>query len=100
MSEQDAAFKNTDRELWRKVPGDYYSPRIFITQGEGIGIEVGGYCLVFPVEGWHCLGKDIEGLRAKVSAFERALADAHERIAELEQTNFDMWMAGRENEKS
>lgn len=36
----------------------------------------------------------------RIATLERDLATAQERIAELEQSNFDMWMTGRENEKS
>lgn len=46
---------NTDRELWREVEGDYYAPRIFVTAGGGIGIEVGGLVYVKPVRDWHAL---------------------------------------------
>jgi len=43
--------KNTDVELWRENPGDYYSPRIFATKS-GIGIDVGGRVVVMPVRDW------------------------------------------------
>lgn len=49
--------KNTDREIWRKVPGDYYSPSIHVTEGGGIGIDVGGFVIVKPVKWWHELAK-------------------------------------------
>lgn len=55
--ENDQPALNTDRELWRKVPGDYYSPRIHVTDGDGIGIDVGGNVIVLPVELWHRAGK-------------------------------------------
>lgn len=44
MSEQ--AAKNTDRELWRgpdKGAGSYYADSIHVTEGGGIGINVGGH---------------------------------------------------------
>ena len=47
--------KNTDREIWRKVPGDFYSPSIHVTEGGGIGINVGGTVIVMPVEEWMAL---------------------------------------------
>ena len=53
----NSAKKNTDRELWRKVPGDYYSPSIHATEGGGIGINVGGHVIVAPVEKWHESGE-------------------------------------------
>ena len=51
----DAPCKNTDREIWRKIAGDYYSPSIHITGGGGVGMNVGGYVIVMPVEQWHAL---------------------------------------------
>jgi hypothetical protein len=54
MSDSQAAL-NTDRELWRKTGGDYYSPRIYVNDGGGIGIDVGGTVYVKSVEAWHAL---------------------------------------------
>jgi hypothetical protein len=48
---------NTDTELWRETPGDYYSDSIYVTKDAGIGINVGGYVIVAPVRRWHELGK-------------------------------------------
>ncbi len=45
--------KNTDKEIWRRVPGDYYSPSIHVTEGGGIGLNCGGHVIVAPVEAWH-----------------------------------------------
>jgi len=50
-----AAARNTDRELWREREGDYYSPSIHVTQGGGIGIDVGGNVVVKPLREWHKL---------------------------------------------
>lgn len=55
--------KNTDKEIWRKTEGDYYSPSIFVTQLGNIGINVGGYVLIAPVEEWHKAGLGREGRR-------------------------------------
>lgn len=49
------ACQNTDRELWRERPGDYYSPSIHVTAGGGIGINVGGTVYVKTAEQWHAL---------------------------------------------
>lgn len=51
---------NTDRELWREThpEGDafsYYSPRVFVTEGGGIGIDVGGNVIVKSLRDWHAL---------------------------------------------
>lgn len=44
--------KNEDVEIWRKIPGDYYSPSIHVTKSDGIGINVGGLVIVKPIEEW------------------------------------------------
>ncbi len=61
--------QNTDRELWRKVPGDYYAPSIHVTEGGGIGINVGGFVIVKPVEWWHEMAK--RNIEAKTYPAER-----------------------------
>ena len=48
--------QSNDREIWRKVPGDFYSPSIHVTEGGGIGIACGGHVIVAPVEKWHAAG--------------------------------------------
>ena len=47
------AAENTDKEIWRKIEGDYYSPSIHVTKSGGIGINVGGHVVVAPIEEWH-----------------------------------------------
>ncbi len=47
------AAKNTDKEIWRKVKDDYFSPSIHVTRSGSIGIDVGGFVIVAPVEEWH-----------------------------------------------
>lgn len=49
------ACANTDRELWREIPGDYYSPSIHVTAQGAIGINVGGTVYVMKAERWHAL---------------------------------------------
>lgn len=58
---EDAAMaeipcENTDREIWREQEGDFYSASIFVTESGGIGINVGGLCIVKSVRDWHNLG--------------------------------------------
>lgn len=48
-----AEAKNTDRELWREREGDYYAASIHVTEGGGIGIDVGGTVVVRPIREWH-----------------------------------------------
>ena len=55
---------NTDRELWRRTPGDYYSPSIHVTAGGAIGINVGGHVIVQSVEAWHALRAERDALAA------------------------------------
>lgn len=53
------AHKNTDREIWRKRPFDFYAPSIHVTEGQGIGINCGGHVIVAPVERWHKCGQKL-----------------------------------------
>lgn len=45
--------QNTDREIWRRKPGDFYSPSIYVTQSGGIGMNCHGHVIVAPLEKWH-----------------------------------------------
>jgi hypothetical protein len=47
---------NTDKEIWREKPGDFYSDSIHVTQGGGVGINCGGTVIVAPVQLWHRCG--------------------------------------------
>lgn len=49
----DQAVQNTDREIYRETPGDYYADSIHVTAGGGIGIRVGGNVVVKPLKDWH-----------------------------------------------
>lgn len=53
----DGTCENTDKEIWRKKAGDFYSPSIHVTKAGGVGINVGGHVIVMPVEKWHALGR-------------------------------------------
>jgi hypothetical protein len=55
-SKEGMAGVNTDKEIWRKIPDDYYSPSIHVTEAGRIGINVGGHVLVAPIEQWHRAG--------------------------------------------
>lgn len=55
VTEEAVAVPNTDREIWRETPGDYYSPSIHVTAEGGIGIDVGGLVIVMDVYDWHQL---------------------------------------------
>ena len=45
--------ENADKEIWRQIPGDYYSASIHVTKNGSIGINVGGLVIVAPIEIWH-----------------------------------------------
>jgi hypothetical protein len=47
--------KNTDKEIWREKPDDYYSPSISVTAFGSIAINVGGHVFVKDVRAWHKL---------------------------------------------
>ena len=53
MKNEPVAYENTDKEIWRAIPDDYYSPSIFVTKENNIGINVGGHVYVKTVEQWH-----------------------------------------------
>lgn len=55
MSESPAV--NSDREIWRERPGDFYSDSIHVTEGGGIGINHGGTVIVMRASSWHALAK-------------------------------------------
>ena len=46
------AAKNTGREIWRKKPGDHYSPSISVSADNEIIIKVAGKAFQAPVNVW------------------------------------------------
>ncbi len=48
----DKGYINTDKEIWRRIPGDCYSPSIHVTEHGAIGINIGGRVKVAPLEEW------------------------------------------------
>lgn len=50
---------NTDKELWRERPGDYYANSIHVTECGSIGINCGGHVIVLRLKTWHELGKTL-----------------------------------------
>lgn len=53
------AYQNTDKEIWRRVPGDYYSPSMHATEQGGIGMNLHGHVIVAPIETWHHMAEKI-----------------------------------------
>jgi len=68
------AVKNTDREIWRLKPDDYYSPSIHVTENNDIGIKVGGYVLVAPVKEWFKAGERVFTVNEKLPNWQVKLA--------------------------
>lgn len=50
-------FKNTDREIWREIPEDFYSSSIHVTEHGAIGIHYKGSVTVMKVEKWFRAGE-------------------------------------------
>ncbi len=68
------ACKNTDREIWRAVPGDFYADKIHVTEHGGIGIDCGGHVLVAPVRKWHEAGNLFFCVNPTMPSWRRRLA--------------------------
>ena len=56
MSEAQAVTNN-DKELWREIEGDVYSPSIHVTDDGMIGISLGGTVHIKDVRKWHNLAE-------------------------------------------
>ena len=56
----DRVCANTDRELFREAPGDYYAHSLHVTAGGQIGINVGGLVFVKTLKAWHSLAIQTE----------------------------------------
>lgn len=66
--------KNTDKEIWRERPADFYADSIHVTTQGGIGINCGGHAIVAPVRKWHkagelflCINPDVSTWRWKLA---------------------------------
>lgn len=65
----EQACINTDRELWRERKDDHYASSIHVTEHGGIGMNVGGYVIVMPIEKWHSIAKTSTELRDAFNAW-------------------------------
>jgi hypothetical protein len=65
MNNEPVAYENTDKEIWREIPDDYYAPSIFVTAQNTIGINVGGSVYVKHVHEWHRLAHPAKELTDK-----------------------------------
>lgn len=80
------------REIWRKVPGDHYSPHIEVfDNNNAVRISVGGSVITMSVEAWHRAGSfETMAIRAEVA---RLQAQVSEQAARVEKLNQDMTAA-------
>ena len=76
------AAKNTDREIWREHPDDYYADSIHVTEGGGIGLDCGGHVIVMPIRKWHALAAETRALPASGQAAALCNGDSHVLTAE------------------
>ena len=79
------AALNTDKEIWRKIKDDFYSPSIHITKDNDIGLNVGGRVIVIPIEEWHKIALVVEALELRLAKTKEALENIvkhYEIIAE------------------
>lgn len=70
----EQAYQNTDRELWREREDDYYSDSIHVTENGGIGMNCGGHVIVMPIRKWHlaaetlmCIDPNLPSWRYKLA---------------------------------
>lgn len=78
--------ENTDKEIWRERPGDFYADSIHVTEQGGIGLNVGGRVMVLPVRKWFELANDrLNELDAPspLRQAEKAVIEAAEKWGEL-----------------
>ena len=57
---RERAVLNTDRELWRERDGDYYADSVHVTEGGGLGIQVGGHVIVKTLKEWHRAASEMD----------------------------------------
>lgn len=71
------AVENTNRELWRERPGDFYSDSIFVTENGSIGMNCGGTVAVMPIRQWYaCMRECFPKPAAWLSSIDAALPEA------------------------
>lgn len=73
-------FENTDRELWRERPDDYYADSVHVTEQGGIGINCGGMVYVKTPREWHAAAKifaDYARIQRVLFEFKEVLEKSH-----------------------
>lgn len=71
---KEICCENTDKEIWREKPGNYYSDSIHVTKDNGIGINCCGHVIVAPIKKWHKAGELFMCVNPAVSKWRRKLA--------------------------
>ncbi len=66
---------NTDRELWRERPGDFYADSIHVTQTGGIGMKVGGVVTVRTLYEWHAAMHEADEMRHLLERIHQLVED-------------------------
>lgn len=83
----NGAYENTDRELWRAPDvtgnGSFYSDRVHVTAGGGIGMNVGGYVIVMRPKEWHAACKESAELRTRLDGAEAEIARLRAALNEI-----------------
>jgi len=80
----DLPRANTDRELWRERPGDYYADSIHVTEQGAIGVNVGGHVIVLPVRDWHRRAEMVEHLVTRATRLEETNVEVVQKYDEAE----------------
>ncbi len=84
MPNDERPSQNTDRELWREPhpdpPGSYYANSIHVTEGGGIGINVGGTVIVRTLAQWHALEAQLAEARYRIRDANESLEDVGEEV--------------------
>lgn len=73
MSEYQAC-ENTDKEIWREEPGNFYSDSIHVTKSGGIGLDCGGHVFVKSIRAWHGLAAELERVTKERERYKQALS--------------------------
>lgn len=75
--------KNTDVEIFREIPDDYYSPSLWHTEDrKDIGMNSGGKCAVRPIKDWVDLAWNQEAslTSAKAEGYQEGVKAMRDKI--------------------
>jgi hypothetical protein len=95
--EKQDTCQNTDREIWREKPGDYYADSIHVTEHGAVGINCGGSVRVMSARAWHKLAesnddriKSLESSLSSATAKVEGLTKERDRWNKQASENFDL----------